>query len=263
MGSSTPTDEGHLRRRTKRQDPGLPILWLLGQHGAGLERDYDGMSTMTAAVQSTIDAIALFERQMIGAFLDQLAVAACLLEPLPGGNLCIIASNGPMDEMLAFNGRLSGRTIDEVLPPPAAEELRVHAHESISSRTAVEWNGCLTVADKRRWWRTLVVPLIGPRGRVMGTVAIVTDISTKRAEEIALRNERDRLRDALESINEGFALWDADDRLIFANRRYASLYSSMNSLPQPGESYETLLRAAVSAGQLTRLSHQAPAQRRV
>ena len=60
----------------------------------------------------------------------------------------------------------------------------------------------------------------------------------------------DRLRDALESINEGFALWDADDRLIFANRRYASLYSSMNSLPQPGESYETLLRAAVSAGQL-------------
>ncbi len=206
--------------------------------------------TMTAAMQPAIDAIAVFERQMIGAFLDQLAVAACLLEPLPGGNLRIVASNGPMDDVLSFNGCLAGRTIDEVLPPPAAHGLRLRAHQSMNSRIAVEWNGCLTVADRRRWCRTLLVPLIGPRGRTIGTLATVISISARGAEETTLRKERDRFRDALESINEGFALWDAEDRLVFANRRYTSLYSSTNSVPQPGDSYETLLRAAVAAGQL-------------
>ena len=205
---------------------------------------------MTAAVQPAIDPIAVFERQTIGTFLDQLAIAACLLEPLPGGSLRIVASNGPLDEMLHFSGRLSGRTIDEVLPAPAAHALRRRANQSISTRTAVEWNGRLTVAATRRWWRTLLVPLIGPRERVIGILATTTDISAKRAEETALQNERDRLRDALESINEGFALWDADDRLVFANRRYISLYNGMNSLPQPGETYEALLRAAVAAGKL-------------
>lgn len=204
---------------------------------------------MTAAVQPSADGIALFERQMIGAFVDHMAAAACLLEPLPGGNLRIVASNGQMDAALEFNGQVAGRTIDEVLPSPAAQSLRAHAHQSISSRTAIEWNGCLTIADRRRWWRTLLVPLIAPRGRVMGSLATITDISAIRAEDIALRTERDRLRDALESINEGFALWDADDRLVFANRRYASFFSNLNAVPRPGDSYPSLLRGACPTGQ--------------
>ncbi|MFO1152231.1 MAG: PAS domain-containing protein [Rhodospirillales bacterium] len=206
---------------------------------------------MTASAQPSIDAIALFERQMFGAFVDHMVAAACLLEPLPGGNFRIVASNDQMDTTLEFNGQVSGRTIDEVLPPAAAQSLRAHAHQSISNRTAVEWNGCLTFGDTRQWWRMLLMPLIGPRGHITGTLATVIDISTIGAEEIALRTERDRLRDALESINEGFALWDAEDRLVFANHRYASLYNSMNPAPQPGASYESHLRAAVAAGQIS------------
>ena len=58
-----------------------------------------------------------------------------------------------------------------------------------------------------------------------------------------------RLIDAIESISEGFSLYDAEDRLVICNNRYhEQLYPGMSNIVQPGTSFETIIRAAVERG---------------
>ena len=58
-----------------------------------------------------------------------------------------------------------------------------------------------------------------------------------------------RLTDAIESISEGFSLYDPDDRLVVCNSRYHELlYPGMSDVMQPGMSFEAVIRGAVERG---------------
>ncbi len=57
---------------------------------------------------------------------------------------------------------------------------------------------------------------------------------------------RRRLVDAIESLSEGVALFDGEDRLVLSNRAYAALYPAA----RPGVSHQDLLRALVESGAL-------------
>ena len=49
------------------------------------------------------------------------------------------------------------------------------------------------------------------------------------------RQARTQLTDAIESISEGFSLYDADDRLALCNNRYRELlYSGVTEIVTPG-----------------------------
>ncbi|HKK00712.1 MAG TPA: PAS-domain containing protein, partial [Desulfuromonadales bacterium] len=72
-------------------------------------------------------------------------------------------------------------------------------------------------------------------------------------EEAAVRRERKRaetrLLQATESISEGFALFDADDRLIVCNSMYRWLYERSGDVIMPGARYEEILRTGVERGE--------------
>jgi PAS domain S-box-containing protein len=71
--------------------------------------------------------------------------------------------------------------------------------------------------------------------------------SLKKAEDARLRSEQ-RLVEAIESISEGFAYYDADDRLVLCNSRYREmLYSGVDADIAPGTSFETIIRNAARA----------------
>src|SRR5262245_3809860 len=53
---------------------------------------------------------------------------------------------------------------------------------------------------------------------------------------------QNRLTDALESISEGFFLFDADDRMVLSNSRYRELYPGMVDLYRPGLGFEEMIR---------------------
>jgi signal transduction histidine kinase/CheY-like chemotaxis protein len=53
---------------------------------------------------------------------------------------------------------------------------------------------------------------------------------------------RRRLTDALESISEGFFLYDADDRMVLCNSRYRELYPGMADVYKPGLQFEQMVR---------------------
>ena len=82
-----------------------------------------------------------------------------------------------------------------------------------------------------------------------GTVTVMTDITEQaRAEEARLRSER-RLVDAIETISEGFACYDAEDRLVISNSCYRNLlYSGTDFTPTSGMTFESIIRRAAEHG---------------
>jgi adenylate cyclase len=75
-------------------------------------------------------------------------------------------------------------------------------------------------------------------------------IDTNRHDEAEVLRESGRhLLDALESISEGFSLYNADDRLVLCNRRYRELlYPGIEETVVPGTSFERIIRAAAERG---------------
>src|ERR687897_3628191 len=59
---------------------------------------------------------------------------------------------------------------------------------------------------------------------------------------------RRRLTDALESISEGFFVYDADDRMVLCKSRYRELYPGMADVYRPGLRVEEMLRMVVERG---------------
>ncbi len=70
----------------------------------------------------------------------------------------------------------------------------------------------------------------------------------KRAEEAA-QQAQGRLADAIDSIPEGFALYDANDCLVLANRNMGKMYPLISDMYVPGTPFEEVLRTGVDRGQ--------------
>ncbi len=66
--------------------------------------------------------------------------------------------------------------------------------------------------------------------------------------EIEAQTSRRRLTDAIESINEGFALFDTDDRLVIANRRYGEIMLGGDAAPRAGVHFAEIAHQAAASG---------------
>ncbi len=64
----------------------------------------------------------------------------------------------------------------------------------------------------------------------------------------AADSARRRLGDAIESINEGFAIFDAEDRLVLCNQTYLSLWPSIADRIVPGARFEDIAGAIGDSG---------------
>ncbi|MGA3399994.1 MAG: PAS-domain containing protein [Acetobacteraceae bacterium] len=56
------------------------------------------------------------------------------------------------------------------------------------------------------------------------------------------------LRDAMDSMSEGFVIFDSDDRLVMCNEAYRRLYPASAHLMVPGVKFETLVRNTLATG---------------
>jgi len=82
------------------------------------------------------------------------------------------------------------------------------------------------------------------RDAEQGVVTVLSDVTSQRRAE-------QRLVDAIESIQGGVAVWDADDRLVICNSQYRELYSGAAIVLRPGLSLRELLQAAARSGRYT------------
>ena len=86
--------------------------------------------------------------------------------------------------------------------------------------------------------------IIGIFGAVLMRFAARLNMNIDKAQ----RAER-RLIDAIEAIPEGFALFDADDRLVICNNAYLETYATTADKIRPGIRFEDLLRVGLDRGQ--------------
>lgn len=87
------------------------------------------------------------------------------------------------------------------------------------------------------------------RTRQGGTVVTLSEITGRKRREELIREAREVLEDAVESLSEGFALWDADDRLVMCNQQYKKLNAVCDDILVPGITWEALLRTGAERGQ--------------
>lgn len=75
---------------------------------------------------------------------------------------------------------------------------------------------------------------------------------TERMAALAVENRQahEVLNDAIESIGEGFVLYDADDKLVMCNSRYKSFFSRMKRKLKPGLTFDQFIRSAIETGHL-------------
>ena len=78
---------------------------------------------------------------------------------------------------------------------------------------------------------------------------ISRDISQRlQAEEEKIRIE-ERLTAAIEALDEGFVIYDADDRLLICNNKYREIYSASKDVLRVGKTFEEIIRYGAERGQ--------------
>ena len=85
-------------------------------------------------------------------------------------------------------------------------------------------------------------------GQPVEVIGSWSDVSARKDAELASRRSEQRLTDAIESVSEGFSLYDTDDRLVVCNSAYGELLYPGLGTPAPGTAYETQVRNAAAQG---------------
>lgn len=95
---------------------------------------------------------------------------------------------------------------------------------------------------------------IDPNGRRL-VWALIEDVTEIREQQVALVAERrtleatrSRFVAAIEALDDGFAIFDADDRLVLWNQPYIRVFAPIAHLIKEGALYDDLLRAAIAHG---------------
>ena len=103
-------------------------------------------------------------------------------------------------------------------------------------------------ADDNIFWGSISARLIDFQGRqvIVSNSANITDMLAAQEQS---RQANERLTDAIESLAEGFALYDKDDRLVLANSRYRKMHAISADVLVPGVNWFDFLRVTAERNQ--------------
>ena len=83
----------------------------------------------------------------------------------------------------------------------------------------------------------------------LSTLLAIIDRQVTTASSRA-RASHARMIEAIESVPQGFSLFDADDRLVIFNRKYREVVSQPGAEVQPGDSFESIIRRIAKRGDI-------------
>ncbi|MCD0416488.1 PAS-domain containing protein [Rubrivivax sp. JA1024] len=133
--------------------------------------------------------------------------------------------------------------------PQSRAEVEMLIADGLSARD--RWDVDLQIvtgAGQERWLRVIAESELDAAGglRLVGTAQ---DVSVRRAVKAEALHNASLLRNAIETIDEAFVLYDPDDRLVICNDKYRALFARPGMELLTGVRYEDILRAGVRGGQ--------------
>ena len=85
---------------------------------------------------------------------------------------------------------------------------------------------------------------------VQGAATRLSELySENKVFENESRMARELLEDAINSLSDGFVIYDADDKLIICNQKYKDIYQESADLIVPGATFEEIIRQGAQRGQ--------------
>ncbi|MDC1198934.1 PAS-domain containing protein, partial [bacterium] len=102
-------------------------------------------------------------------------------------------------------------------------------------------------ADGAEMWVTGAARLLDHGGRAI-VLSSIFDITDMKVREQEVERAREMLSDAIQSLTEGFALYDEDDRLVICNDRYREMNAESAHIIKPGMPWEMLMRENARRG---------------
>jgi two-component system cell cycle sensor histidine kinase PleC len=93
-------------------------------------------------------------------------------------------------------------------------------------------------------------PLYDANGEFAGSHGVIGDATALFEAEERIATQHRRFREAIECIPASLMLFDADDRLVICNSASQDFFTGATELLVPGSTFEEILRADISSGQL-------------
>jgi diguanylate cyclase (GGDEF)-like protein/PAS domain S-box-containing protein len=94
------------------------------------------------------------------------------------------------------------------------------------------------------WAYVVIDPIYDENHALIGYAKITKDITKQKADADHIRRVTHNLDIALENMSQGICLFDADERLVLANRRYSEIFRLPDGLVQPGLTYREIVATA-------------------
>ncbi|WP_158275525.1 PAS-domain containing protein [Maritimibacter sp. 55A14] len=208
---------------------------------ANLRKQYLGraraQSRLTTAVESLADGFVLFDAE------DRLILSNSKYRDLHSKCADAIVPGARFEDFLRV-GLQRGQFPDAEGREEEwlAEQLRPPGEEPTHYEIALSDGRWMRILEKRT-----------PEGGRVGLRIDVTDQVESRlraeAAEAEARLARAQLVAAVETLPDGFALYDAEDRLALCNSKYKEIYDRSAEAITPGARFEDILRFGISVGQ--------------
>ena len=113
------------------------------------------------------------------------------------------------------------------------------------------WIGWSTL-DGAGAWIVLALAVVGAAGITSLLVVHYRDTTKAAAAATALRQSQTRFHETIRTIDEAFALFDSDDRLVMCNDRYLETFPSLPARDDLiGQSFEDITRLLLAAGEFS------------
>ncbi len=145
-----------------------------------------------------------------------------------------------------------GKRVSDFVDQPLAAEVEALERELVETGRAIRDHAenFLDASGRMRHFLTSKIPIFDGDGKVTQYVSVATDVTAMREMEAATRAAEARMRAALESIPEGFAIFDENDRLVIANRPYVEMFAGEADPSRlQGLKFEEVVRMSVARGE--------------
>jgi len=182
---------------------------------------------------------------------------------------CALYMLDPEGRVVSWNAgaqRLKGYTADEVIglqlarfytPEDRAAGIPDRALATAAEEGKFAGQGWRMRKDGSRFWAHVTIERIyDETGRHVGFAKITRDMTRFKQDQDRIEEANRRLDAALEHMHQGLCLFDAEERLVLRNRRFAELWNLPPDSCPPGSSLMDIARAALEARTGAEVPHE-------